>query len=141
MIAAGFTDGNIRLFSTQSMKYVNKCKAVETRITTVKFTDNALLVSSHTGVISVVFFEEWDPLKLRIESFGMAGAGVVNFDVSSFSPRTLLLASTENGRVSIWEKKPHVRTQPHLFEDETSEFTLIDVFDMATETQDTSEAK
>ena len=96
----------------------------------MKFAGDVLLVSSDTGIISVVFFEKWEPLQIRIEQFGMAGAGVCNFDVSPYYPRALLLASTSNARISVWEKKPHVRYQNKLFEDETSEFTLVDVFDV-----------
>ena len=61
-LAAGFSDGTVRFFHTRSLKYINKCKASQSSITTMKFAGEVLLVSSDTGIISVVFFENWEPL-------------------------------------------------------------------------------
>lgn len=106
-IACSFEDGTVKLFDIKKGKLNGTAKISDCGITRIKFTQDgmSLIVGSCTGRTYVLTIERWDPVCLDVNEFVIAGGGVLSIDISPFEPTKTLLASTDNGRVSVWEKK------------------------------------
>jgi WD40 repeat protein len=131
-IAAGFNDGSLRFFNTVIGKAGGKAFVFDSELSCVKFCQDGdtLLCGSSSGRISVVLVQSWEPLAVKVQDFGMAGAGVVGLDISPREPTRVLLASTNDGKTHVWEKKltSDSLTHDRLVPDDSAEFNLIDFY-------------
>jgi WD40 repeat protein len=106
-IAASFEDGTVKLFDIKKGKLNGTAKISDCAITRIKFTQDgmSLIAGSCTGRTYVLSILKWEPVCLDVNEFVIAGGGVLSLDISLFEPTKTFLASTDNGRVSVWEKK------------------------------------
>ncbi|CAG9309951.1 unnamed protein product [Blepharisma stoltei] len=129
-LCGGFNDGSIRIFDISSTKCIGTTKACLGLITSLVFSKDGdnILVGTEAGMITAVFIERWNPLNIRLIDFGKAGGRIINIDIKERS----LLASTVEGKVSVWEKKFTAQSllDKKLFESEQSEFNLIDIYNV-----------
>lgn len=129
-LCGGFSDGSLRVFDLLSTKCIGTTKTTLGTITSLIFSPDGenILVGSETGAITVVFVERWNPLNVRIIEFGMVGSRILSLDIKD---RTIIV-STVDGKASIWEKKFTAQSllDKKLFENEQSEFNLIDVYNV-----------
>lgn len=132
LIAAGFDDGSLRFFNAVMGKTIGKCYVFDCPLTSAKFCadGDTVICGSSSGRISVVLVECWEPLAVRVQDFGMAGSCVVSIDISPREPSRVLLASTNDGKTNVWEKKLTAEslTSDRLIPNEAVEFNLVDFY-------------
>ena len=128
-LVAGFHDGSIKAFEIQSSKCLGSSRSSLAPITCLTFTvdSDGLVLGTESGVIIAVIIKKWAPFTVDFVEFAVMTGMVLEIDVK---PR-MVLATTSDGVMNVWEKKYTGETLAHtkLFENTELQFNLIDIFD------------
>ena len=125
-LLAGFSDGSLKVFETNSNKCLGSSRGLMTSITCLSFTSDSdcALVGCESGVILAVLVSRWSPFTINFYEFSNLNSSILSIDCKD----RVCLASSNTGLLNIWEKKL-TGEKSEKFLGQGQEFNLIDIFD------------
>lgn len=128
-LVAGFHDGSIKAFEVQSSKCLGSSRSSLSAVTCIVFSldSDGIVLGTENGIVIAVVVKKWMPFTVDFVEFASMSSEILDVDVRS----RLVLASTSDGVLNVWEKKYSGETLSHtkLFENTDLQFNLIDIFD------------